>query len=165
MNLKLLKPKNCIPFIILTLVISVANTLFAQENEDPITHNEDETDLVPDYSQMACQWTCPPVTKVTPTFHGFTVQSAVELYELLACLYQDWQVYGLSNSHLCYSTTNPPPPCSNQTPTCTPNSIIINITPGYHIYLSDLPASVFPLEVPPGVTIQGNYNIGVSSNT
>lgn len=96
-----------------------------------LAQNIDDEEHV-DYDRtMACTLN-PPVYFQNPQFFN-PVKYANELYQTL--------------SSLKYRT-------------CSDAALTINIKSGYDIFLGDLPAYVFPLEIPKGVTLQGDFDLG-----
>jgi len=164
MNLSLLKPKNFIVLIFFILLNASAINLFAQDV--PNDGGDDEPDPFPE-NNLACQHLCPEVTpnlNIQPQDIGgvyhYYVYDALYLYEVLSCLYQDWQMNGFpppGDPDKCFlGIVTPGTTCSGIIPSCSTN-IVIHIM--QDIDLGLLPASVFPLEVSPGVTIQGSYEL------
>ena len=151
--------KNLISVILIVALNLCYEKTFSQDDDNPIP---DEV--------LACSWQCPIVieglVKPIPPNHIYTVQNANELYEVLSCLYQDWQIQGLTNPYsFCFPNSNQFSFCSGTIPSCI-NPITIIIAPGYNIDFKTLTDAngnpiphVFPIEVPPGVTILGDYDI------
>lgn len=166
MFLKSIKPKAMHVLCLITALSLTFVKLHAQEDEPP-SHNQPESDPYPQSNSPSCSGNSPylcPITKQSPVFNSLTVTNATELYELLSCLYQNYVVYGPSQDFYdCYP--NNPPLCGTLIPSCT-NPITIQIAPGHDIDFNDLRDAagnkmphVFPLEVPPGVSIVGDYDI------
>ncbi|MBK7855818.1 MAG: hypothetical protein IPJ79_13830 [Bacteroidetes bacterium] len=155
-----------------------AITLLAQE--EPPRNNGAEYEPPPVVNNMAqcgangTNYNCPKVlqglTKPAPPVpNEYTVTNAQELYELLSCFYQDWQVNGFPNpgdpnncfTNILYNTF-----CnaSNIIPTCS-TRITINIAPGADIdFRTGFTPDIFPIEVVPGIEIIGTFDLGNVTN-
>ena len=176
MYLKFVKPKIKHLLCIVTLLTLTFVKAQAQEDEPP-THNEPEYEPYPQNNSPSCSGNSPylcPIIKQgqlipIPANHTYIVHDATELYNVLSCLNEDWIYWGLANNQGCITTTPPPThPCSGNPgviPSCT-TPITIQIAPGHDIDFNDLRDAagnkmphVFPLEVPPGVSIVGDYDI------
>ncbi len=90
-----------------------------------------------------------------------TVSTAQQLYETLSCIYLQYEKITRNDPHpACHIGF--PSGCSSfptgQLISCN-NPLIIRIASGATIDLGDLPHDVFPLELSPGVVIEGDYDM------
>jgi hypothetical protein len=148
-------------FILFVVILLSSNSIFSQEKETVGNLPNEE------YSAGCLLYLCPPL-HTSPAFL-VTVNNADELYQTLSCIYRNY-IISLSSSPYpidCYLSD---PPCTagvppGYIPSCS-TQVVIRIPTGVDVDLGDLDPSVFPLEVPPGVTIEGTYSLSnISSIT
>ncbi|MBK7855814.1 MAG: hypothetical protein IPJ79_13810 [Bacteroidetes bacterium] len=176
MNVKHLKPQNLIVLIVSILMHINAIALLAQE--EPPRNNGADYEPPPVVNNMAqcgangTNYNCPKVlqglTKPAPPVpNEYTVTNAQELYELLSCFYQDWQINGYPlnpDPNRCFTTLTQPISCSGIIPTCS-TKITIRIAPGTDIdFRTGFTPDIFPIEVVPGIEIIGTFDLGNVTN-
>lgn len=173
MHLKSIKSKIKHLLCIVTLLTLTFVKAQAQEDEPP-SHNEPEYEPYPQSNSTSCSGNSPylcPIIDQNITMPGLTniitVHDATELYNVLCCLNKDWWISlpltdpkrgCVTNLSSCSGTPGVIPSCTNP--------ITIQIAPGHDIDFNDLRDAagnkmphVFPLEVPPGVSIVGDYEV------
>jgi hypothetical protein len=185
-NLKLLSAKTNYYLVVKKLFIFMAvmaamsfnNNVLAQEEELlPGILNNKTQGQVQNHEQSSKQmqtvsttqtvpYNCPVLYSGTPNYIT-TIHNAVELYQTLTYLYLAWQ-YNMPAGQSDY--LNPSNGCAPLTDPgfahtfdCDPTDEIV-LTIVDDIYLGDLnDPSIFPFEVPPGVTIEGTFNIAATT--